>query len=92
MAIVHRASLMASHELKTLLKSKISNSISLINSLMYLRENLHSWNIINSIVNEDYLDRIYDHHNIKSGHPSCPKKFEMEGLHNHQFEPRSKME
>jgi hypothetical protein len=43
-------------------------------------------------VNEDYLERLHDYHHIKSGNPSSPKKFEMEGLHNHQFEPRSKME
>jgi hypothetical protein len=28
----------------------------------------------------------------KSGNSSSPKKFEMKGLNNHQFEPRSKME
>jgi hypothetical protein len=43
-------------------------------------------------VNEDYLERLYDRHHIKSGNPSIPKKFEMEGLHNHQFESSSKLE
>jgi hypothetical protein len=71
---------------------KIANSLSLINSLIYLRENLHSWNINNSSVNEAYLERLYDHRHIKSRNPSSPKKFEMEGLHNHEVEPRSKME
>jgi hypothetical protein len=60
--------------------------------LNYLRENLHTWNIINLSVNKAYLERLYDHHHTKSGNSSSPKKFEMEGLHNHQFEPRSKME
>jgi hypothetical protein len=75
-----------------LLKSKTSNSLSLINSLIHLLKNLHSWNIINSSVNKAYLERLYYCRHTKSGNSSSPKKFEMEGLHNHQFEPRSKME
>jgi hypothetical protein len=43
-------------------------------------------------VNEVYLKRLYDRCHIKSGNPSSPKKFEMEGLHNRHFKPRSKME
>jgi hypothetical protein len=38
------------------------------------------------------LERLYDRRHNKSGNTSSPKKFEMEGLHDHQFEPRSKME
>jgi hypothetical protein len=34
----------------------------------------------------------YDHRRIKIGNPSSLKMFKMEGLHNHQVEPRSKME
>jgi hypothetical protein len=68
------------------------NSLSLINSINCPCENLHSWDIINSSVNEDYLEKLYDRHHIKSGNLSSPKKFEMEGFHNHQFEPSSKME
>jgi hypothetical protein len=71
---------------------KISNSLSLINSLNYSRENLLSWNIINSSGNNAYLERLCDHRYTKSGNSSSPKKFEMEGLHIHQFEPMSKME
>jgi hypothetical protein len=60
--------------------------------LIYLCENIQSWNIINSSVNEGYLERLYDHHHIKSGNPSSPKKFEIEGLHNRQVQLRSKRE
>jgi hypothetical protein len=38
------------------------------------------------------MEGLYYHHHNKSGNPSSPKKIEMEGLHNHQFKPRSKME
>jgi hypothetical protein len=62
------------------------------NSLIYHPENPHSWNIIKLSVNEAYLEILYDRHHIKNGNPSSPKKFEMEGLHNYQFEQRSKME
>jgi hypothetical protein len=34
-------------------------------------------------VNVVYLERLYDRRHIKSGNPSSPKKFEMEGHHNH---------
>jgi hypothetical protein len=57
--------------------------------LFYLRENNHSWNIIKLSVNEAYMERLDYHHLIKSGNPSSPKKFQMEGHHNHQFKSRS---
>jgi hypothetical protein len=92
MAIVHIVACWLAMSEKTFLKSKISNSLSLINSLIYLRENPLSWNIIKTSVNEAYMERLYYHHHNKSGNTSSPKKFEMEGLHDHQFEPRSKVE
>jgi hypothetical protein len=60
--------------------------------LNYLRENPHSWNIIKSSVNKAYIEGIYSRHHDKSDNPLGPKKNEMEGLHDHQIKPRSKME
>jgi hypothetical protein len=76
---------------ETLLKSKVSNSISFISSLIYLCENPLSWNIIKLSVNV-LMERLYYHCHTKIGNPSSPKKFETEGLYINQFEPRSKME
>jgi hypothetical protein len=73
---------------KMLLKSKISNFLSLISSLIYLLGNPHSWNIIKSSVNGAYMERLYYRRHNKSGNPSSPKKIAMEGLHNHQFKLR----
>jgi hypothetical protein len=87
MAIVHIVACWLAMSEKTLLKSKISNSLSLINSLIYLHENPRSWNIIKSSMNEAYIERLYYHRHIKSGNPSSPNKFEMEGLHNHLSYP-----
>jgi hypothetical protein len=92
MAIVHIDACWLAMSEKTLLKSKILNSLSLINSLNYLCENPHSWSTIKSSVNEAYMERLYYLRHNKNGNPSSPRKIEMEGLHNHQFEPRSKME
>jgi hypothetical protein len=88
MTIVHIIACWLAMGEKMLLKSKISNSLSLINSLIYLHENPHSWNITKSSVNEAYMERLYYRRHNKSGNTSSPKKFEMEGLHDHQFEPR----
>jgi hypothetical protein len=76
---------------ETLLKSKVSNSISFISSLIYLCENPLSWNIIKLSVNV-LMERLYYHRHTKSGNPLSPKKFEMDGLYINQFEPRSKLE
>jgi hypothetical protein len=72
---------------------KISSSLSLINSLNYLRENLLPWNIFNSSVNKVNLERFYYCRHTKSGNSSSLKKFELEGLLDNQlFGPRSKVE
>jgi hypothetical protein len=62
---------------------KISNSLALINSLNYLRENLLSWNIFNSSVIKAYLAIIIAT-SIEEILES-PKKLEMERLHNHHL-------
>jgi hypothetical protein len=90
MAIVYIVCLLASHEWKD--ASQVHNSQSLINSLNYLRENLQSWNIIKSSVNEAYIEGLNSRCHDKSGNLSSPKKIEMDGLHDHQIRPMSKME
>jgi hypothetical protein len=62
---------------------KIPNSLALINSLNYLRENLLFWNIFNSSVIKAYLAIIIAT-SIEEILQSL-KKLEMEGLHNHHL-------
>jgi hypothetical protein len=55
---------------------QVHNSQFLINSLNYLRENPHSWDIIKSSVNETYIEGLYSRRHDKSGNPSNSKKTE----------------